>query len=245
MADVKWIKIYTNMISNKKVKRIRKFPEGNNIILIWVFLLALAGESNSNGALFLTDIIPYKPDDLAIELDFDISIITLALITLERFSMIEVFDDVIFIKNWDEYQNIDGLSAIREQNRLRQQRFKGKQRLLQESNVIVTLPVTLGNATDIDIDIDNNIGDFFEKVWHLYPKKKGKGQVSKTQKAKLFKVGYDHLVRCIERYTKENEDERYQQYGSTFFNSGYIDYLDENYIESKPTSKYQDLTGRY
>lgn len=113
MGEVKWIKIYTNMINNKKVKRIRKMPEGNNIILIWVFLIAQAGECNSDGALFLSEAIPFSPEDLAIEFDFSLDTTKLALMILEKFGMIEVFDSIIYIKNWNEYQNVTGMNNLR------------------------------------------------------------------------------------------------------------------------------------
>lgn len=79
----------------------------------------------------------------------------------------------------------------------------------------------------------NDINTFFESVWKLYPNKKGKGQVSDTKKKKLYEFGYDTIAKCIERYKSELEkdkDWRKPQNGSTFFNSGYVDYLDENYI---------------
>lgn len=72
----------------------------------------------------------------------------------------------------------------------------------------------------------------FEKLWKLYPVKKGKGQVSDAKKMKLLEVGFDEMNRAIERYKVELEkdsDWRKPQNGSTFFNSGYIDYLDDNY----------------
>jgi hypothetical protein len=82
--------------------------------------------------------------------------------------------------------------------------------------------------------LNNNkepIVDFFELIWKLYPKKEGKGQVSKSQKDKLFKIGLDEMTRAINRYiqAKKGTSKQYLQNGSTFFNSGYIDYLDENY----------------
>lgn len=43
MADVKWIKITTDMFSNRKIKHLRKLPEGNSIVLIWVMLLTWQG----------------------------------------------------------------------------------------------------------------------------------------------------------------------------------------------------------
>lgn len=76
----------------------------------------------------------------------------------------------------------------------------------------------------------------FERLWQLYPNKKGKGQVSDKSKLRLFEVGYDEMARAIDRYKAELEkdkDWRKPQNGSTFFNSGYIDYLDANYEPSK------------
>lgn len=71
----------------------------------------------------------------------------------------------------------------------------------------------------------------FEKLWKLYPAKKGKGQVSDSQKMKLLKIGSEEMSRAIERYLADlkKEDWRRPQNGSTFFNSGYVDYLDKNY----------------
>lgn len=77
------------------------------------------------------------------------------------------------------------------------------------------------------------IDEFFEKIWKLYPHKKGKGQISASKKKALFEIGYDELSRAIKRYTNDlSKDEwRKPQNGSTFFNSGYVDYLDANYTE--------------
>ena len=77
------------------------------------------------------------------------------------------------------------------------------------------------------------INDFFESIWKLYPSKKGKGQVSDSRKKALYDIGYDELSRAIERYKAglARDEWRKPQNGSTFFNSGYIDYLDANYTE--------------
>jgi len=71
----------------------------------------------------------------------------------------------------------------------------------------------------------------FEQLWSLYPVKKGKGSVTDTQKTKLLEIGYEELERAISRYIRYVESVDYLHYknGSTFFNSGYIDYLDANY----------------
>lgn len=106
---------------------------------------------------------------------------------------------------------------------------------------------------DISINEILNIGykevdSAFERLWKLYPVKKGKGKVSKTQKNKLYKIGEEKITKCIIRYQKYIEDNNKQNFimnGSTFFNSGYIDYLDENYCEdySKRKSGFLQKVG--
>lgn len=82
----------------------------------------------------------------------------------------------------------------------------------------------------------------FERLWALYPSKRGKKQVSDAQKKRLLEVGEEELVRAIERYKselKKDADWRKTQNGSTFFNSGYADYLDANFVpqEVRPAAR--------
>lgn len=91
---------------------------------------------------------------------------------------------------------------------------------------------------------DNNNGDcgkspttkeielFFEMAWKKYPRKEGKGKVSKSKKKEVYKLG-DEFIRTIERFNAkvkaEGIEKQFIMHGSTFFNSGYVDYLDANY----------------
>ncbi|MCH5271602.1 MAG: hypothetical protein J1E83_12775 [Lachnospiraceae bacterium] len=82
----------------------------------------------------------------------------------------------------------------------------------------------------------------FESLWKLYPSKKGKGRVSDTKKLELLKIGFDEMSRAIERYKVElakDSDWRKPQNGSTFFNSGYVDYLDQNYVPGEGRVKQE------
>ena len=135
MAEVKWVKLTTDMFDNRKVKHLRRLPEGNNIVLIWVMLLTMAGRCNSGGMIFLTENIPYTPKMLADELDFEENTVLLALDVLEKLDMIVTKDGFFTIAGWEEYQNIDGMEKIRNQNRDRKrlQRERQKQALLDES----------------------------------------------------------------------------------------------------------------
>ena len=134
MAEVKWVKLTTDMFDNRKVKHLRRLPEGNNIVLIWVMLLTMAGRCNSGGMIFLTENIPYTPKMLADELDFEENTVILALQALEQLDMIVTDNGFFTIAGWEEYQNTDRLAEIREYNRLAKQKSRAKQKLLQDVN---------------------------------------------------------------------------------------------------------------
>ena len=154
MAEVKWVKLTTDMFDNRKVKHLRKLPEGNNIVLIWVMLLTMAGRCNSGGMIFLTENIPYTPKMLADELDFEESTVALALKALEQLDMIVTDNGYFTIAGWEEYQNIEGMEKIREQNRLRQKKWYDKQKALTEPNVTPNVSITLPNATEEEREED-------------------------------------------------------------------------------------------
>ena len=134
MAEVKWVKLTTDMFDNRKIKHLRKLPEGNNIVLIWVMLLTMAGRCNSGGMIFLTENIPYTPKMLADELDFEENTVALALNVLEQLDMIVTDNGFFTIAGWEEYQNTDRLTEIREYNRLAKQKSRAKKKLLADVN---------------------------------------------------------------------------------------------------------------
>ena len=84
--------------------------------------------------------------------------IKIALDIFQKFKMIEIIDDFIRLKNWQQYQNTDGLEKIREQTRLRVQKHRENQRLLlenKECNVTRNVTVTQSNAPRIRIENKN------------------------------------------------------------------------------------------
>jgi predicted phage replisome organizer len=146
MAEVQWIKIYIDMFDKRKIKKLRRLPAGNELLLIWIMLLATAGKCNAGGMIYITENVPFTEEDLADELDFEVGTIRLALRAFEELDMITTTEEgYISIMNWEEYQNIDGMEKIREQNRDRKrlQRERQRQALLgdvsQDSHVTVTV----------------------------------------------------------------------------------------------------------
>lgn len=186
MADIRWVKLTTDMFDNRKIKHLRRLPEGNNIVLIWVMLLTMAGRCNSGGMIFLTENIPYTPKMLADELDFEENTVLLALQALEQLNMVVTNHGYFAIAGWEEHQNVEGMDKIREQNRLRKQKQRENQKLLPGVSRDSHVTVTQCHATDKEEDIDRDI----------------EGEKKKENTLTLFR-------RLVSDYSFDSEDELY------------------------------------
>lgn len=156
MADIKWIKITTDIFDDEKILLIESMPEADSLIVIWFKLLAFAGKSNNNGVFMLSNKIPYTDEMLATIFRRSVNVVRLALSAFESFGMIEYIDGVLTLPNWEKHQNIDGMEKIREQTKKRVAAHREKQKLLSGS-VTRNVTVTGGNATDKDKDKDKEI----------------------------------------------------------------------------------------
>lgn len=158
MAEVKWIKITTDMFDNRKIRHLRRLPDGNSIVLIWVMLLTMAGRCNSGGMIFLTENIPYTPKMLADELNFEETTVQLALNALDKLGMICTNDDgFLAVTGWEEHQNIEGMEKIRESRRLAQARWRAKRAALPTSTVDSTVDSTKIQSNNAEEDKEREL----------------------------------------------------------------------------------------
>lgn len=157
MADIKWIKICTDIFDDEKILLIENLPEGDTIIVCWLKLLCLAGKQNNCGVFLINERIPYTEEMLATIFRRPLNTIKLAVQTFANFGMIEIVDNTITIPNWEKHQNLDKMELVKEQTRQRVAKYRDKQKQLSECNVTVTLPVTQCNATDKIREDKNNI----------------------------------------------------------------------------------------
>ena len=165
MAEVKWIKLCTDIFDDEKVVLIESLPEGDSILVIWFKLLCLAGKQNNNGVFMFTNRLAYTDEMFASIFRRPIALVRMALHTFESFGMIEIVENVFVIPNWEKHQNLDKLETIREGNRQRIARYRERQKQLtaekQEENNDVTLQKRYGSVTvtpiEEDIDIKKNI----------------------------------------------------------------------------------------
>ena len=85
MAEVKWIKICTDIFDDEKILLIENMPEADSIIVIWFKLLCLAGKQNNGGVFMLNDKIAYTEEMLATIFRRPLNTVRLALKTFETY----------------------------------------------------------------------------------------------------------------------------------------------------------------
>jgi predicted phage replisome organizer len=130
MADVKWIKITTDIFDDEKVLMIESMPSADSIIVIWFKLLTFAGKQNNDGVFLMSNRIAYTDEMLASIFRRDVNTIRLALKAFEQFGMIEIVDNVITIPNWNKHQTLDAYEKKKQRDRLYQAERRANQRAL-------------------------------------------------------------------------------------------------------------------
>ena len=133
MADVKWIKITTDIFDDEKILLIESLPDSYAIITVWFKLLCLAGKQNNSG-VFMMGKIAYTDKMLATIFRMKETTVTMALQTFEQFGMIEIIDGVITIPNWGKHQNLEQLEERRNYQREYQREYRKKQKLLASAD---------------------------------------------------------------------------------------------------------------
>ena len=131
MAEIKWIKITTDMFNDEKIKIIESMPDADSILVIWIKLLTLAGRCNDGGDVTLSPNMPFTAEMLSTIFHRPLNTIRLALEILVKYEMIIISQKKIEILNWEKHQNIDGMELIKEQARLRNVKYRERKRLEQ------------------------------------------------------------------------------------------------------------------
>lgn len=154
MADVKWIKITTDIFDDEKILLIESLPDSYAIITVWFKLLCLAGKQNNSG-VFMMGRVAYTDKMLATIFRMKESTVTMALHTFEQFGMVEIIDGVITIPNWNKHQSLDAYEKKKERDRLYQAERRANQRaLIGKSSDNQTTQSSDVAVSDIDIEED-------------------------------------------------------------------------------------------
>lgn len=193
--DVKWLKLMNNMFEDEKIEYIESLPDGDMILNVWIKTLCLASKCNDNGNLTITNELPYTTTLLAHKFKKTVTQIEYAFKIMQALGMVEVNNDILCVSNWCKYQNVDELERLKEQNRLRVAKCREKKK---ESNVTVMLQCndfalnsnSISNNINSNIVTNEEIDNYFDKIYSIYPRKVSKVQAKET---------FEHKLRGLEK----------------------------------------------
>lgn len=258
MAEVKWIKIATDIFDDEKILLIEGLPDAYAIITVWFKLLCLAGKKNNGGVFLMNDKIPYTDKMLATIFRMNESTVKLALNAFEQFKMIEIVEGIITIPNWNKHQTLDAYERKKERDRLYQEERRAKQRALIEKSSDKsserTSDVAVSDIDKEDKEKDNNIYVPYKEIITYLNEKTGKKlrwDVKSNQKEikARFNEGYtlDDFKTVIDKKyhewgrkpTKEElqrgvNDMRIYLRPKTLFGSNFDVYLNQEQTEKVP-----------
>lgn len=137
MAEVSWIKLSTNIFSNRKIALLLNEREGDTYFRIWIQLLTIAGQCNMKGKLIIGENNPLNVQQLSKILGKSVKKVEEILNKFIELKMINYEENCYIIKNWSKYQSADKLEEIRKNNRERQRKFREKSKT--GNNVTETL----------------------------------------------------------------------------------------------------------
>jgi hypothetical protein len=136
---------------------------------------------------------------------------------------------IITIEKWELYQ-----SEMVKGNTKRITQSTRSKHVMDTNNECLINDELMTNECIKNNSASDEAQSFFEECWNLYPNKRGKGQIKDKAKKTAYALGeeFKRVIKRYDRYVKSNEWLKYQN-GSTFWNGGYIDYLDEVWEEPK------------
>ena len=236
MADVKWIKIVTDIFDDEKILLIESMPDADSLIVIWFKLLCLAGKQNNSGVFMINDRIHYTDEMFATIFRRNLNTVRLALDTFERFGMIERIDGTVTIPNWGKHQTFDRIEAKNDYMRKYMREYRAKQKALSagepddEACNANRKANSKDNVSEADknknknIYIDQNdailIG--FDVFWKTYPRKVSKAAAIKVwSRLKPKDALVQAIIKDVERRKNtewKDKDKQYIPYPATYLN---------------------------
>ena len=200
MAEVKWIKIVTDVFDDEKILMIESMPEADGMIVIWFKLLCLAGKQNNSG-VFQMGQMPYTDEMFSTIFRRPLNTVRLALKTFEQFGMIEIINNTVTIPNWGKHQNIDQIESRNAYMKNYMREYREKQKLISSGNTNCK-PNSKANVSGADkireeeIRVDESRGD-----------KEGAKDMNVHSKPTRHKYGmYENVLLTDEDYRKLQEE---------------------------------------
>ena len=224
-----WLKLYRSILDSAVFQDAEVFK-------VWIWLLCnVAFEQHDN--ICYGKVIHLKPGQIATGrkkiaqcTDLNENKVYRALTALKSLGNIEIKStnkySIITVVNWDKYQEENGKRTTNEQ--------QTNSKTTTEEQQDNSKRTQHKNGKNVKNEKEIYICPFFERVWELFPNKKGKSAVSKKAMRELAEAGETAVIAAVENYKAEIQrkgtEEKYILHGSTFFNGRWRDYV----VEDKP-----------
>ncbi len=202
-----WLKLKEDFFDDKIVKYLRKLPDGNALIVI--YLKMQLKSLKTEGFLKYDKLLPTCEDELALVLDEDVNLVRFAITALEKVGVVERWgNDTLYMASMQ--QLIGSETAVAERVRRHRALKHQKQELLQCNTYELPSNTNVTKCnTEIEIDIEKDIDIEIE----IEKRKKKKSDSSespsssssskKTKKVMKHKYGeYNNVLLSDEEMVK-------------------------------------------
>jgi DnaD/phage-associated family protein len=147
-----WFRLYTEILDDKKIKRVCRVTNECKALVVgvWVILLALANDSDERGKLLVSEGNAYTLADLTDETGIQSEVFIDIVNEFKKLGMLEQIDETLQIINWDsrQYKSDDSKQRVN--------KYRDKQK--EKCNDVVTLQdcYSNGDVTPPDTDTESD-----------------------------------------------------------------------------------------
>lgn len=139
MYNLQWLKLEIKIFSNRKMQILLKETDGDTYFRVWIQLITIAMECNSEGKLVIGENTPMTIENFSKIMGKSKKKIEKIIKKFQELNMLIIEEGAYKIKNRRKYQSVETTEKYQEQNRIRQQRYREKLKSEKEkSNVTIT-----------------------------------------------------------------------------------------------------------
>ena len=155
MYNLQWLKLEIKIFSNRKIQILLKETDGDTYFRVWIQLITIAMECNSEGKLVIGKNTPMTIENFSKIMGKSKKKMEKIIKKFQELNMLIIEEGAYKIKNWNKYQSVETNEKYQEQNRIRQQRHREKLKSEKEKSNVT---ITENNAIE-----DNTVEENLEK----------------------------------------------------------------------------------
>lgn len=218
---VDWIKLSTGLFDDDdRIKRIEKRADRDSIMLIWIKLNIQAGRCNAGGTLAFTDVAPLDIEGLSEIFDRPEEEVKKAIDLFLSWGMLEQSEDGFFsLPDWEEDQNEEALTTIRQKTNDRVKRHREKKKLEQQQRATKVSSKPEPPAAPARTKAEKVLPPYDEIMSHY-------NQIMKKNRKATDPVKKDINARFAEGYSLENFIEVMDKKFAEWFGTDQEKYID-------------------